>query len=757
MTKNSHLQRLSLIARGAVQGVGFRPFVYRLATELGLTGWVNNTSEGVFMEVEGTRTELETFLRRLPLEKPDRAVIQGLETAWLTPVGYTIFEIRPSSGGEKTAIVLPDLATCPDCLADIFDPGNRRYRYPFTNCTHCGPRYSIIEALPYDRPNTSLKRFSMCPDCQGEYENPLDRRFHAQPNACPLCGPKISLLDPQGRLIAEREPALIATANAIRAGNILALKGLGGFHLVVDARDDDGIDRLRQRKHRPDKPFAVMYPSLALVERDCEVSPLQARLLQSSECPIVLLKQKNAPISPAVAPNNPYLGVMLPYTPLHHLLMRDLGFPIVATSGNLADEPICIEEKEALERLGGIADLFLVHDRSIVRPVDDSIVREMAGRPMVLRRARGYAPFPIEMNQNQASAILAVGGYFKNSIAIHQNNQTFISQHIGDLETRVAHDHFQSILTSLKQLYEFSPDLIACDIHPDYPTTKYAHSLNSPVISIQHHYAHVLSCMAENQLSAPILGVAWDGTGYGLDGTIWGGEFLHITPKSWQRVAHLRTWKLLGGEKAVKEPRRVALGLLDVFGDISRIEKAFTPREWSILQQMLSRQINTPLTSSAGRLFDGVAALIGLHYQLSFEGQGAMALEFALEGVKTAEYYPYSWAGSSPIILDWTEMIGAILVDVEKEISAKIISSKFHNTLSEIIVSIAQQVGEENIVLSGGCFQNCYLTERTIFRLQESGFKPHWHRLVPPNDGGISLGQILGAIRDSSCQDQEIS
>jgi hydrogenase maturation protein HypF len=747
MSTDNLSRRLSIVARGAVQGVGFRPFVYRLAIDLGLTGWVNNTAAGVFIEVEGDRKILERFLERLPLEKPDRSVIQSIETRWLSPVGYETFEIRHSSGGEKSAVVLPDLATCPDCLAEIFDPTNRRYRYPFTNCTHCGPRYSIIEALPYDRPNTTMNAFAMCPECRSEYENPLDRRFHAQPNACSRCGPEIRLLDSNGAIIAEKDRALLATAAALRAGKILAAQGLGGFHLVVDATNPDAVNLLRERKHRPDKPLAVMYPDLESVKRDCSVSPVEEKVLQSPECPIVLLKQKDNTLASNIAPNNPYLGVMLPYTPLHHLLLADVGVPVVATSGNLSDEPICIEESEALERLAGIADLFLTHNRSIVRPVDDSIVREMAGKLTLLRRARGYAPFPVEMNESAPASILAVGGYFKNSIALHVRKQTFVSQHIGDLQTLAAYNHFQNILDSLQQLYDFTPEIVARDLHPDYLSTEYAEGLNLPVIEIQHHHAHILSCMAENRVDPPVLGVAWDGTGYGPDGTIWGGEFLHLTPTGWERVARLRPWKLLGGEKAVKEPRRVALGLLEVVGDVSAIEPAFTASEWSLLNQMLARSINCPLTSSAGRLFDGVAALRGLRYELSFEGQGAMELEFALLGIETDECYSFSLVGEKPIEIDWTEMIQEILQDTATGGAIALVSAKFHNTLTEIILAIARAIGEKNIVLSGGCFQNRYLTERSIRRLQESGFDPHWHQQVPPNDGGLCLGQILGAIR----------
>ncbi len=739
-------QRLALIVRGAVQGVGFRPFVYRLATELNLAGWVNNTAAGVFIEVEGNRDKLETFLTRLSLEKPPRSLIENIETQWLNPVGYQNFSIRPSSGGEKNTIVLPDLATCPDCLADIFDPNNRRYRYPFTNCTNCGPRYSIIESLPYDRSGTTMRGFNQCPECQREYENPLDRRFHAQPNACPRCGPQISLLDSQGTVLAEKDQALIATARAIQQGKIIAIKGLGGFHLVVDARNTEAVQKLRQRKQRLDKPFAVMYPNLELVKKHGYVSSLESQLLQSPAAAIVLIKQRKNYLSAAVSPGNPYLGVMLPYTPLHHLLLAELGFPIVATSGNLADEPICIEEKEALEKLGTIADLFLVHNRPIVRPVDDSIIREMAGKAMILRRARGYAPFPVKVNDGDFPPILAVGSYFKNTVAIYQKNQVFISQHIGDLDTVNAVNHFENILDSLKNLYEFAPEVIACDAHPEYLATKYAYSLNLPVIPIQHHYAHVLSCMAEHQLQPPVLGVAWDGTGYGLDGTIWGGEFIHIAADSWQRVAHFKPWPLPGGEKAVKEPRRVALGLLEVMENTDRIKSAFSEQEWSIFRQMLTKKINCPLTSSVGRLFDGVAAILGLCYQLSFEGQAAMQLEFALDGIKTEEYYHVSLSADSPIVIDWNQIILGLVEDLEKQVQIGIIAAKFHNSLSEIIVEIAHQIGREKILLTGGCFQNRYLTERTINRLQASGFKPYWQQTVPTNDGGISLGQIIGAF-----------
>ncbi|MGK7872537.1 MAG: carbamoyltransferase HypF [Xenococcaceae cyanobacterium] len=765
-------QRLRLTIRGAVQGVGFRPFIYQLATELRLAGWVNNSAQGVSIEIEGSQPELEEFLLRIEREKPPLSFIQSLETLWLQPAGYTKFEIRPSIAGEKTAVVLPDIATCPDCLREIFDPMNRRYHYPFTNCTNCGPRYTIIETLPYDRKHTTMKVFQMCPECQAEYENPLDRRFHAQPNACPQCGPQLELWDTTGKVRSKRLGALLEVADAIRQGKIVAVKGLGGFHLMVDARNKEAVQRLRQCKRRPHKPFALMYPSLELIKEHCEVSEVEQRLLRSPEAPIVLLGRKEKvkrkdtcnfyflPFDFSVAPGNPYLGVMLPYTPLHHLLMAELDFPAIATSGNLSDEPICIDEEEARQRLKEIADLFLVHNRPIVRPVDDSLVRIVMGREMVLRRARGYAPLPIprqEPGNEPKSKILAVGAHLKNTIAIALKDQIFISQHIGDLETPQAFEAFEKVISSFKQLYEFQPEAIACDAHPDYLSTQYARSTGIVPIPVQHHYAHVLACMAENQLlGKTVLGVAWDGTGYGLDGTIWGGEFLLVSPKAqkpFQRVAHLRQFPLPGGDRAVKEPRRVALGLLyELFGDelfaeqklCKQLLQAFSEQELGILSRILPKNFNTPLTSSIGRLFDGVAAIINLCKVASFEGQAAMQLEFALDGIQTDETYPIS--SSVSIVIDWQSIILGILDDVSNQISVSIISAKFHNTLVEIIVRVAQEIGEERVVLTGGCFQNKYLTERTIYRLKMEGFCPYWHQRVPPNDGGIAFGQVIAAI-----------
>lgn len=767
------LQRLRISIRGAVQGVGFRPFIYRLATGSNLTGWVMNASEGVFIEVEGMKETLESFLLRIEREKPPHSFIQSLEFSFLDPIGFTRFEIRESDHkGGKTTLVLPDIATCSDCVHDIFDFFNRRYLYPFTNCTNCGPRFTIIESLPYDRPNTSMKAFMMCAACRSEYENPLDRRFHAQPNACPTCGPHLELWNPDGNSLATHHEALLLAAQAIRSGEIVAIKGVGGFHLMVDARNGDAVRRLRHRKHREEKPFALMYPSLVEAREDCIISQLEERLLLSSESPLVLLQRQSSifksqsPISSLVAPNNPFLGIMLPYTPLHHILIRELGFPVVATSGNISDEPICTDEYEALERLYGIANLFLVHDRRIVRHVDDSIVRIMMDRELILRRARGYAPLPITIAAMEDKPVLAVGAHLKNTVAITSGTNVFISQHIGDLETKQSLDAFKEVIEDFQQMYDVKLTHVVSDLHPNYLSTQFAQRLNVPLLQVQHHYAHVAACMAENQLEGEVLGVSWDGTGYGPDGTIWGGEFLATTSDSYERVATFRTFQLPGGEKAVREPRRTALGVLyelgggDLFDRTGfRESSGFTEIELRSLGRMLAQGINAPRTSSVGRLFDAVASIIGLRQRVNFEGQAAMELEFALAGVTTEKMYEFS-IENSPVkrtntsldktaqsIIDWESIVLGILDDVHNGVSIGHISAAFHNTLVEIIVKVAKQSERERIVLTGGCFQNKYLTERTVRRLEAEGFKAYWHQRVPPNDGGISLGQIFAASR----------
>ncbi|HUI64350.1 MAG TPA: carbamoyltransferase HypF [Bacteroidota bacterium] len=753
-------RRIHIVVRGAVQGVGFRPFIYRLASELKLPGWVLNASGGVVIEAEGDKCTLDNFLLRIGRDKPPRSFIQSMEFAYFDPAGLGTFAIRESdASGAPATLITPDIAPCPECLAEIFDPANRRALYPFTNCTNCGPRFTIIEALPYDRAKTTMKRFAMCPKCRGEYENPLDRRFHAQPNACPECGPHLELWAEGGTVLASHHEALLECARLLRDGRIVAVKGVGGFHLVVDARNEEAVVALRKRKHREEKPFALMAPTLDAVRELCVVSDLEQRALLSPEAPIVLVARRSgsgdrkANIAPNVAPDNPYLGMMLPSSPLHHILLRELGFPVVATSGNISDEPICTDEREALVRLHGIADAFLVHDRPIVRHVDDSIVRVMMGRELVLRRARGLAPLPIALTAPSAPT-LAVGAHLKNTVALSRGSDVFLSQHIGDLETNQSYEAFRRAIDDLRRLLDIAPDVIASDLHPDYLSTKYAHMLRGIPAAVQHHHAHIAACMADNALDGPVLGVAWDGTGLGTDGTIWGGEFLLASRDSFERVATFRPFPLPGGDTAIQEPRRTALGILyDLLGEKAFTRKdlpsvaAFTDQELALLHRMLSRKINTPMSSSAGRLFDAVASLTGLRQRNSFEGQSAMALEFAATSCSGGRVYGFEMSRVSPSLLhiEWAPTMWGILRDLQSGVPVQEIAAAFHNTLAAIIVETARRVGQERVVLAGGCFQNAYLTERTVRSLEREGFRPYWHQRVPPNDGSIALGQLVVA------------
>jgi hydrogenase maturation protein HypF len=752
--------RVRLRVRGAVQGVGFRPFVYRLAHALDLAGWVENSAQGVTIEVEGEERRIHEFERRLQAEAPPRAAIRGLDSEALAPLGTTRFEIRASErSGPRTALILPDGAVCPECLAEVWDRADRRHRYPFTNCTACGPRYSIILDLPYDRSRTTMARFTMCERCRSEYEDPADRRFHAEPNACPECGPRLELWNGAGRVLAARDDALQAAATAVREGWILAVKGLGGFHLLVDARDEEGVRRLRARKRREAKPLAVMVPSLAAARAECEMSAAEERLLLSPEAPIVLLRPRRRSVAPSVAPGTPSLGLFLPYTPLHHLLLAELAFPVVATSGNLSDEPICTDEREALDRLAGIADLFLVHDRPIARAVDDSVARVVGGRPMLLRRARGYAPFPVAVG-SELPPILAVGAHLKNTVAVSVGREVFLSPHVGDLETEPAYAAFRETVDTLLRLYQVRPEAVACDAHPDYVSTQYARSNGSPVVPVQHHHAHVLAAMADHALAPPVLGFAWDGSGYGGDGTVWGGEALLVSERGFERLAWLRPFPLPGGEKAVREPRRAALGALYALEGDALFESGawrslglFTAAETAVLRSMLARRLNSPLASSAGRLFDAVAALARLHSVAAFEGQAAMALEAALGDLEGDERYPFA-IESDPagrgLVLEWAPMLRGVRDDVAAGTETARISLRFHNTLAEMIAATAARCGAERVALTGGCFQNRYLTERAVDRLRGAGIDAYWHERVPPNDGGIAVGQVLAAARHLS-------
>jgi hydrogenase maturation protein HypF len=740
---------------GAVQGVGFRPFVYRLAGDLDLAGWVENTNAGVTIEIEGAEDRVDEFRRRLPAERPARSWLSALHVETLDPLGEAGFTIRESAGqGGRSAVVLPDIATCPACLRELRERGNRRHRYPFINCTECGPRYSIVTDLPYDRARTTMARFAMCDACAREYRDPSDRRFHAEPIACPRCGPRLEMWDASGRLQASGYASLLRGAAVLRAGGILAVKGLGGFHLAVDARDEAAVSELRRRKRREAKPLAVMVAGLEEARRHARVAPLEAALLSGPEAPIVLVPRSGHEIAASLAPGNPNIGLILPYTPLHHLLLAEIGFPIVATSGNLSDEPLCTDEREAVRRLGGIADAFLVHDREIARPVDDSVVRVIAGRAMLLRRARGYAPLPVAAAGTDR-AVLAVGAHLKNTVALTANGQVIVSPHIGDLGTAPAVDAFVHTVGLMERLYEQTPSTVACDAHPDSVSSRWAQRSGRTVRPVQHHYAHVLATMADNDLEAPTLGIAWDGTGYGLDGTIWGGEALHVTAAGFTRFAWLRPFPLPGGEAAVREPRRSALGLLwSLRGDALFEEgdprlRFFTAAERRVLRRMLARGLNCPRTSSAGRLFDAVAAIATGQAVSRFEGEAAMALEFAREGAEGDDRYGFDvQRGPEGIVLDWAPLVIGVARDVGDGVPTAVVSLRFHNTLAEMIAATARAAGERRVVLSGGCFQNKYLTERTVVRLRQEGFDPYWSKNVPPNDGGIAVGQIAAVVRE---------
>lgn len=752
-------QRLRIEISGAVQGVGFRPFVYRLAGELHLPGWVLNDTSGVFIEVEGDPALLDRFLERLTHEYPPNAQITSLTHTRLACVGYTGFDIRHSAAhGTKTALILPDLATCPECLAEILSPADRRFRYPFTNCTNCGPRFTIITDLPYDRPNTTMRGFLLCPACRSEYESPLDRRFHAQPNACPLCGPQIRLLHPDGTPTAHADQSLRAAAAALQAGAIIAVKGLGGFHLMADANNTAAVALLRARKQREEKPFALLARDLAQAHTLCTITPEAETLLSTPQAPIVLLpRRSDAPVAPGVAPHNPFLGVMLPAMPLQHLLLRELNGPLVATSGNRSDEPICTDEHEALERLTGIADGFLVHNRPIERHVDDSIATILDGAPRLLRRARGYAPLPIRLAQ-PAPCILAVGAHLKNSVALSIERSVFVSQHIGDLETPQAHAAFERVIRDFLRMYDAHPTMIACDLHPAYASTRFARAhaatLLPPdgrIVAVQHHHAHLAACLAEHGEAGPALGIIWDGTGYGTDGTIWGGEFLLGDARSFQRVAHLAPFRLPGGEAAIRNPLRTALALLwELEGSaaLERPELPLTDDERRLLGPMLARGINSPRTTSAGRLFDGVSALLGICRRASYEGQPAIMLEFAADP-QAQDVYPFELRPNESIpptlMLCWQPTLAAILADLRHGLAPAIIAGRFHTTMIEVMVRAAQHIDTATVALSGGCFQNRLLTERAAQRLRAAGFRVLLHRQVPPNDGGISLGQIAVA------------
>ena len=755
-----------------MQGVGFRPFVYRLAHELSLRGWVQNDGGGVRLEVEGEQEHLDQLLARLQEQAPPLAVVQEVRADWLEPTGYSEFCIRHSdTQSSKRALVLPDVGTCTACLDDLSDPANRRHGYPFTNCTGCGPRFSIIRALPYDRPNTTMAGFTQCARCQAEYDKPSDRRFHAQPNACPDCGPQVWLATPTGERQAEGARALRRATQAVREGLIVALKGLGGFQLLVDATRSAAVERLRQRKQRWEKPFALMVGTLDQAHAVATVSAPAAAMLTGPAAPIMLLPRRaDARVADAVAPGSTLLGVMLPYTPLHHLLMRELGIPVVATSGNLSDEPICIDNDDALVRLGKIADLFLLHDRPVERHVDDSVAIWTGDSLQLVRRARGYAPLPVRVSR-AGPTVVAAGAHLRNTIALAIGHDVFISQHIGDLETRAARDAHQRVIRDFLTMYEAAPDIIAHDLHPDYASTHWAQATVSQaradgddlparltrahLVGVQHHHAHLVSCLADNRVDEISLGITWDGTGYGSDGTVWGGEFLLGDARGFVRAAHFRPFRLPGGEAAVRQPRRSAFAvLLETFGpEVCSWEElasvhALSAEERNLLTQMLRRGVNSPVTTSAGRLFDAVASLIGLRQVASYDGQAAMELESVADVSVNGSYsFPVSRAGgSAPLALDWRPLVAAVVDDVRRGTSAAGIAAKFHHALADAVVAVAREVESPRVALTGGCFQNRLLSELCRQKLCAAGFRVLEHQQIPPNDGGISLGQAVIAV-----------
>jgi hydrogenase maturation protein HypF len=748
------MTRLAIAASGVVQGVGMRPFVHRAAVERRLVGWVQNDAGGVKIEVQGGPSDVKSFVETLTHGCPPPASIERLVVQEIDELDEGTFRILHSvEGCERLPAIPADLAVCDECAHEVEDPGARRYRYPFANCARCGPRFTIVESLPYDRTRTSMRAFAMCADCSAEYDAPTDRRFHAQPIACPACGPQLSLLSANGQVVERGDAALRLAAAAVCADRLLALKGLGGFQLLADATSAAAVARLRARKHRPAKPFAVMFPSIEALHRHCLVSDAEERELASPAAPILLVLSKGEALADGVAPGNPRIGTMLPYSPLHRLLMREIARPVVCTSGNQSDEPICTEDTEALDRLGGIADVFLVHDRPIVRPADDSVGRIGPDGLTLLRRARGYAPLPLRLAE-RTPVVLALGAHLKSTVALAMHGQVVVSQHLGDLHGAGTARLLARTARDLLDFYDVAPEVVACDWHPDYTSTRLAEHLAKtygvPLERVQHHHAHVAACIAEHGLGGPVLGIAWDGSGYGADHMIWGGEFLVCDGSRARRVAHLRSFALPGGERAVREPRRVALGVLyEQLGPeaTDHGRRWFGDAETVILTQMMARSFLAPRTTSVGRLFDAVAALVGLGATNRFEGEAAMALEFAAEGVGAAEPYSIPLRPGDPAVADWGPLVEGVLADRRAGVSAGTISARFHESLATLAEDVAVRVGAPRVVLTGGCFQNARLALRARERLTRRGFDVRTPRAFPPNDGGISLGQVLVASR----------
>jgi hydrogenase maturation protein HypF len=747
--------RLAVRIHGVVQGVGFRPFVHALATRLGLSGHVGNDAAGVFVEVEGSPSATVQFLSAVHIEAPPLAVVEHVDSSQIDPVGSTHFEILPSrSSASVNALVSADTTTCAACLAELWDPADRRHRYPFVNCTNCGPRFTIVRGVPYDRALTTMSAFPMCPACAREYADPSDRRFHAEPVCCPACGPRLTLHSEGGPDTAR---AMESAVDRLRTGEVLAVKGLGGYHLAVDATNEEAARTLRARKHREDKPFAVMVPDLATARRLCEVDGVAEHLLADQRRPIVLLpKLSTSPVAYSVAPGNRRLGLMLPYTPLHHLLLADLGIPIVLTSGNLSDEPIVYRDDEARERLGRITDAFLTHDRPIHIRTDDSVVRPFRGREQLQRRSRGYVPGPVTMRDEFPLSVLACGAELKNTFCLGRGRHAFPSHHIGDLENYETMQSFTRGVQHFQQLLGIRPEAVAHDLHPEYLSTKYAHDLADDqdlhLVGVQHHHAHIASCLADNLESGPVIGVAFDGLGFGTDGTIWGGEFLLADLGGFRRVAHLAPVPMPGGATAIKQPWRMAVAYLEAAGcsdvaDDLAVAQRHGPR-WSEVVALTRSGLGSPTTSSAGRLFDAVAALLDVRDTVNYEGQAAIELEQCADPRETGTY-DVAISDGDPLVVQAADLVRDCLHDRRSGIARETVAARFHNAVVDVVVrtclTLQRSTGVGTVALSGGVFQNLLLLERVVRALEEHGLRVLTHSRVPTNDGGVSLGQAAVA------------
>lgn len=741
-------ERVSVTVEGVVQGVGFRPYVYGLASRHSLGGFVRNRSGQVQIEVEGDEGSVRRFLEELPKHPPPLAVIRAVSTGLLAPRGERAFEIQESDrAGAAGPQIAPDIGICDDCRRELFDPQDRRFRYPFINCTNCGPRLTIVRGAPYDRERTTMAGFRLCAPCVLEYGDPADRRFHAQPIACPDCGPRLAAVDGLGRGLTVDDPLNWFVA-LLKNGAIGALKGLGGYHLACDAANERAVAQLRLRKHRDEKPFALMVATLREAEQLCELDDAERALLASPRKPVVLLRRKpGRAVAASVAPGNPCLGLMLPYTPLHELLMRHVPGPLVMTSGNASDEPIAYEDEDAFRRLEGIADGFLTHDRPIEIRCDDSVTRAVGGTELPLRRSRGYAPVPIPLPFAIKTPTLAVGGHYKATFALGRDRSAFLSHHIGELDQLEAFRAFEREIGHYRALFQIEPRRVAHDLHPDYVSTRFAQDLGLERVAVQHHHAHLAACMAENGLTGDVLGVTFDGTGYGEDGTLWGGEFLVGGYKAARRAARLRPVAMPGGEASIHEPWRMALAHLVTAGaDTGPFERGLNPEAVRVVRRMIERSFNAPLTSSAGRLWDAVAALAGVRSEARYEAQPAIELEWLARDCNDPDRYEFELGGKDLLEIDPRPMIRSIAAE---RAAAPVVARRFHTTMVEAVartcVELRERGAPRTVVLSGGVFQNVLFLQETTLRLTREGFEVYRHQRVPPNDGGLSLGQLAVA------------